>query len=153
MGFPCQTLDDTMRPSIFRPARVFCTAAVCLGAGLLSGCAAPERLPDAQYNLSESQSLLLAPEQRLSLTYEGADDTRCPDNARCIVAGRVAYRFTLRIQNVAQAFWLVPGKPGFTSPALRGARVELDRSFEPPARGMIEAKPASYPVVLNMYGT
>ncbi|MEW7849106.1 hypothetical protein AB2N08_10435 [Massilia aurea] len=142
-----------MRSPIGSPFRPVSIAAVCLGAGLLSACAAPERLPDAQYTLSERQSLLLAPEQRLSLTYEGADDTRCPDNARCMAPGRVAYRFTLRIQNVAQAFWLVPGKPGFTSPALRGARVELDRSFDAPARGMIEAKPASYPVVLNMYGT
>jgi len=142
-----------MRSPIGSPLRLVSIAAVCLAAGLLSACAAPERLPDAQYTLSERQSLLLAPEQRLSLTYEGADDTRCPDNARCMAPGRVAYRFTLRIQNVAQAFWLVPGKPGFTSPALRGARVELDRSFDAPARGMIEAGPVSYPVVLNMYGT
>ena len=142
-----------MRSPSGSPIRVLSTAAVLVGAGLLSACASSERLPDAQYTLSERQSLQLAPEQRLSLTYEGADDTRCPDNARCITAGRVAYRFTLRIQNVAQAFWLVPGKPGYTSPALRGARIELDRSFDPPARGMIEARPASYPVVLNMYGT
>lgn len=142
-----------MRSPIFFPIRVCASAAVVLGAGLLSACAGPERLPDAQYKLTERQSLQLAPEQRLSLTYEGADDTRCPDNARCMTAGRIAYRFTLRIQNVAQAFWLVPGKPGFTSPALRGARIELDRTFEAPPRGMIEAKPGSYPVVLNMYGT
>jgi hypothetical protein len=148
MGFPVKPWTTPMRSSL----RAFSTAAVCLGAGLLSACAAPERLPDAQYTLVEHQSLQLAPEQRLSLTYEGADDTRCPDNARCINAGRVAYRFTLRIQNVAQAFWLVPGKPGFTSPALRGARVELDRTFDAPPRGMIEAKPGSYPVVINMYG-
>jgi len=125
-------------------------------AGLLSACATPDRLPDAQYTLSERQTLHLPPlpiDQRLSLTYEGADDSRCPDNARCMWAGQLAYRFTLRINNMAQGFWLVQGKPGYTSPGLRGARIELDPSFVPQPRGMAEAKPASYPVVFNMYGS
>ena len=136
--------------------RVLSAAGVCLSAGLLSACAAPEQLPDVQYTLVERQTLNLPPlmrDQRLSLTYEGADDSRCPDNARCMWAGQVAYRFTLRLDNLAQGFWLVPGKPGYTSPALRGARIELDPTFAAPARGMIEAKPASYPVVFNMYGS
>lgn len=125
-------------------------------ASLLSACATQERLPDAQYTLSEHQTLSLPPQpvdQRLTLTYEGADDSRCPDNARCMWAGQLAYRFTLRINNVAQGFWLVQGKPGFTSPALRGARIELDPSFVPQPRGMAEARPAAYPVVFNMYGS
>ena len=125
-------------------------------AGLLSACATNEQLPDAQYTLAERQSLSLPPQpvdQRLTLTYEGADDSRCPDNARCIWAGQLAYRFTLRINNVAQGFWLVQGKPGYTSPALRGSRIELDPSFVPQPRGMAEAKPAAYPVVFNMYGS
>lgn len=125
-------------------------------AGLLSACATHEQLPDAQYTLSERQTLNLPPQpidQRLTLTYEGADDSRCPDNARCIWAGQLAYRFTLRINNVAQGFWLVQGKPGYTSPALRGARIELDPSFMPPPRGMADSRPATYPVVFNMYGS
>lgn len=136
--------------------RVLSTACAMLAAGLLSACAGPERLPDLQYTLSERQTLALPPalrDQRLSVTYEGADDSRCPDNARCMWAGQVAYRFTLRLDNLAQGFWLVPGKPGYTSPALRGARIELDPNLVAPPRGMIEAKPATYPVVFNMYGS
>lgn len=128
----------------------------CAIAVLLSACAATERLPDAQYTLAEHQTLPLQSAtygKPLSVTYEGADDTRCPDNARCISAGRVAYRFTLRIGNVAQAFWLVPGKPGYTSPALRGSRIELDRNLVAPARGMTNERPAAYPVVFNMYSS
>ncbi|OON64321.1 hypothetical protein B0920_13630 [Massilia sp. KIM] len=121
-----------------------------LAAAALGGCASSERLPDARYALAERQTLPLA--ERLTLTYEGAEDSRCPDNARCMWAGQVAYRFTLRIGTVAQAFYLVPGKPGYTNPALRGSRIELDRGLEPPPRGMAETRPASYPVSINMYG-
>jgi hypothetical protein len=124
-------------------------AAAC--ATLLGACAAPERLPEARYDLVERQAIVLAPEQRLSITYERAEDSRCPDNARCISAGQVAYLFTLRVGGIAQAFWLVPGKPGYTSPALRGSRIELDRNLTVPARGMKDERPASYPVAFNMY--
>ena len=145
-----------MRTLLRSTRRVFSIAPACLAAGLLSACAGPEQLPNAQYTLSERQTLTLAPlvpDQRLTLTYEEANDSRCPDNARCMWAGQLAYRFTLRINNVAQAFWLVQGKPGYTSPALRGSRIELDPSFTPPARGMNDSRPATYPVVFNMYGS
>jgi len=132
--------------------RVLCLGAAAAAVATLTACAAPERLPEARYTLAERQSIQLAPEQRLSITYEGADDSRCPDNARCMRAGQVAYRFTLRVGGIAQAFWLVPGKPGYTSPALRGSRIELDRNLTPPARGMTRELPASYPVAFNMYG-
>jgi hypothetical protein len=128
--------------------RALCTG---LAAALLAACAAPERLPEARYSLVEHQAVHLAPEQGLSITYEGADDSRCPDNARCTRAGQVSYRFTLRVGGIAQAFWLVPGKPGYTSPALRGSRIELERGLTAPARGMSNERPASYPVVFNMY--
>lgn len=151
MDFP---VNPWMTPMRTLP-RVLSTAAV-LAAGLLSACAGPERLPDLQYTLSERQTLNLPAvlrDQRLTVTYEGADDSRCPDNARCIWAGQVAYRFTLRLNNLAQGFWLIPGKPGYTSPALRGARIELDPNLTAPPRGMVEARPVAYPVVFNMYGS
>ncbi|MBQ5950202.1 hypothetical protein [Massilia sp. ST3] len=132
-----------MRPLL----RVFCSV---LAAASLGACATNERLPEARYTMVERQVLPL--DQRVAITYEGADDSRCPENARCMWAGQVAYRFTLRIGNsVAQAFYLVPGRPGYTNPALRGSRIELDRNLTAPPRGVAEMRPASYPVTFNMY--
>jgi len=115
----------------------------------LGGCATQDRLLEARYTMTERQVLPLA--ERLSITYEGAEDSRCPDNARCIWPGRLAYRFTMRIGNVAQAFYLVQGQPGYMSPALRGSRIELDHLTPPPPRGMTGAAPSAYPVTFNMY--
>ncbi|WP_156885728.1 hypothetical protein [Massilia niastensis] len=129
---------------------LFRVLSTVLALGALGACATTDdRLPEARFNLTERQGVMLAP--RLSVTYDGAEDSRCPDNARCIWAGQVAYRFTIRIGSVAQAFYLVPGQPGYTNPALRGSRIELDRSLVAPPRGMAEVRPASYPVTFNMY--
>ena len=130
--------------------RVLTAAGAGAALSLLGGCATPQdRLPEARYTLTEHQVLPLA--NRLTITYEGADDSRCPDNARCVWAGRLAYRFTMRIGSVAQAFYLVPGQPGYMSPALRGSRIELDHLTPVPPRGMAGAAPVSYPVTFNMY--
>ncbi|SFD61070.1 hypothetical protein [Massilia yuzhufengensis] len=127
--------------------RVFTLA--CAGFAL-GGCASShDRLPEARYTLAPHQTLPLA--ERLSITYEGAEDSRCPDNARCIWAGRLAHRFTMRVGGVAQAFYLVRGQPGYMSPALRGSRIELDHLTPPPPRGMAGAAPVAYPVTFNMY--
>jgi len=118
-------------------------------ATLAGGCAVtPDRLPEARYTLAERQVLPLG--ERLSITYEGAEDSRCPDNARCIWPGRLAYRFTMRIGSVAQAFYLVQGQPGYMSPALRGSRIELDH-LTPQPRAMAGVAPGAYPVTFNMY--
>ncbi|MFC0251274.1 hypothetical protein [Massilia consociata] len=134
-----------MRPLL----RVFTFSCAAL---VLAGCATShDRLPEARYTLTERQTLPLA--ERLSITYEGAEDSRCPDNARCMWPGRLAYRFTMRIGSVAQAFYLVHGQPGYMSPALRGSRIELDHLTPPPPRGMTASGPGpvSYPVTFNMY--
>jgi len=126
--------------------------ALPLGAGalLLGGCASlNDRFPEARYTMTEHQVLPLAP--RLSVTYEGAEDSRCPDNARCIWPGRLVYRFTMRIGSVAQGFYLVQGQPGYMSPVLRGSRIELDHLTPPPPRGLADSGPTSYPVTINMY--
>ncbi|MGH8854015.1 MAG: hypothetical protein ACREWI_07020 [Telluria sp.] len=127
--------------------RVFTLACAAL---VLGGCAAShDRLPQARYTLAERQTLPLA--ERLSITYEGAQDSRCPDDVRCVWAGRLVYRFTMRIGGVAQAFYLVRGQPGYMSPALRGSRIELDHLTPAPPRGMAGTAPASYPVTFNLY--
>jgi hypothetical protein len=127
--------------------RVFTLAG---GALLLGGCATPhDRLPEARHTLATHQSLALA--ERLSITYEGAQDSRCPDDVRCVWPGSLAYRFTLRVGSVAQAFYLVPGQPGYMSPALRGSRIELDHLTPTPPRGMAASAPPAYPVTFNIY--
>ena len=124
-----------------------CAAALATS---LAGCATThDRLPEARYTMTERQVLPLG--ERLSITYEGAEDSRCPDNARCIWPGQLAYRFTMRIGNVAQAFYLVPGRPGYMSPALRGSIIQLDHLTPQPPRGIAGAAPVSYPVTFNMY--
>jgi hypothetical protein len=132
--------------------RVFTLGCAALALGACS--TTQERLPEARYTLSERQVLPLA--NRLTITYEGAEDSRCPDNARCIWPGRLVYRFTMRIGSVAQAFYLVKGQPGYMSPALRGSRIELDHLTPPPPRGMAAggstSGPTMYPVTINMYG-
>ena len=134
--------------------RVLTLGCATLGLAGLGGCAATQdRLPEARYTMTERQVLPLA--ERLTITYEGAEDSRCPDNARCIWPGQLAYRFTMRIGSVAQAFYLVQGRPGYMSPALRGSRIELDHLTPPPPRGMAAggtgSAPVSYPVTFNMY--
>lgn len=134
--------------------RVFTLGCAGLALATLAGCATQDRLPQARYTLAERQVLPLA--ERLTITYEGAEDSRCPDNARCVWPGRLAYRFTMRIGNVAQAFYLVRGQPGYMSPALRGSRIELDHMTPPPpppglAPAGANARPVSYPVTFNMY--
>lgn len=127
----------------------FGCAALAL-AGALAGCASShDRLPEARYTLTERQVLPLG--EGLSITYEGAEDSRCPDNARCIWPGQLAYRFTMRIGNVAQGFYLVPGRPGYMSPALRGSLIQLDHLTPQPPRGIAGAAPSSYPVTFNLY--
>ena len=126
--------------------RVFALSSLGLALG---GCAtAHDPLPEARYTLNAHQTLPLA--ERLSITYEGAEDNRCPDNARCVWAGRLAYRFTMRVGSVAQAFYLVPGQPGYMSPALRGSRIELDH-LTPQPRAIAGVAPGAYPVTFNMY--
>lgn len=139
-------MHTLLRVSVFG-----CAAAL---ASLLGGCATPyDRLPEARYTMTERQVLPLA--ERLTITYEGAEDSRCPDTARCTWSGQLAYRFTMRIGSVAQAFYLVPGRPGYMSPALRGSRIELDHLTPPPPRAMAavgtDPVPPSYPVTFNMY--
>ena len=130
--------------------RIYALSAAAGAASLLAGCSnLQERLPEARYTLKENQTLPL--DQRLTITYEGAEDSRCPDNARCMWPGQLAYRFTMRVGSVAQGFYLVRGQPGYMSPALRGSRIELDHLTPPPPRGMAGSEPVAYPVTFNMY--
>lgn len=120
----------------------------------LTGCATIDGpLDEGRYTLAEREVLPLG--ERLSITYEGALDSRCPLDARCVSPGVLAYRFTMRIGNVAQGFYLTPGGPGYMSPALRGARIVLDHTTPQPApptmADPVSAFLAPYPATINVY--
>lgn len=82
----------------------------------------------------------------ITLSYESVDDSRCPPDARCVWAGALVYRFSLRAPHAAaERFALEPGKPGHASARLGGALIELDEAFAaaPPAQGAAPATPVA----------
>jgi uncharacterized cupredoxin-like copper-binding protein len=113
----------------------------------LAACAnAP--LHDATYVLKPEQSLELAP--GLTLTYDSFSDSRCPANAKCIWAGRLAFRFIVQGKNGNEEFTLGPDQPVAAPAALHGARVTLDLASVPPAR-IAAARPQDLlPVTLTI---
>jgi hypothetical protein len=97
----------------------------------LAACAAPP-VRDATYVLKPRQSIDLA--RDVTLTYDSFSDSRCPANAKCIWAGRLAFRFLLDGPDGREEITLGPDQPVVAPAALRGARVALDVAAVPPAR-------------------
>jgi hypothetical protein len=92
------------------------------------GGAAPGNGP---LRLLPHDSATLAP--GVTLTYDSVSDSRCPPGVKCIWAGRLDYRFTLKSGNTVETFALAPDKASHTSGMLPGARIELDTSAVPAA--------------------
>jgi hypothetical protein len=92
------------------------------------GGAAPS---DGPLRLMPHDSATLAP--GVTLTYDSVSDSRCPPGVKCIWAGRLDYRFTLKSGNTVETFALAPDKASHASPLLPGTRIELDTSAVPPA--------------------
>lgn len=153
MDVPKKQANGHRMHTLLRVLSLVCAAAAFTTS--LTGCATTGvPLDQARHTLAEREVLPLG--ERLSITYEGALDSRCPVNARCVWPGLLAYRFTMRIGNVAQGFYLVPGGPGYMSPALRGARVALDHMTPLPPPPLAAAAgaglaPVPYPVTFNIY--
>jgi len=134
-----------MKP--FRPLPPLTAAAMLLG---LAGCAGMMTAPihDATYVLEPRQRLELA--RGLTLTYDSFSDSRCPANAKCIWAGRLAFRFIVQGKDGSEEFTLGPDQPVAAPAALRGARVALDLGSVPPAR-IAAARPSDLmPVTLKV---
>lgn len=103
----------------------------------LAACAAPAApRPAAAFTLEPGQWAEVAP--GLTLVFEAVDDSRCPPGVRCVWAGKLAYRFSIRRgRSAPETFTLSPGQPGATPNALNGRRIVLDEDAipAPPAPG------------------
>lgn len=78
------------------------------------------------------QTATLAP--GVTLTYDSVSDSRCPPGVKCIWAGRLDYRFTLRSGEAVETFALAPDNTSHVSPLLPGARIDLDTTAVPAAK-------------------
>lgn len=85
----------------------------------------------------------------MTLTYEGADDSRCPQGVTCVWAGEIAYKFKLDTNSGAQSFRLTAAKPSFTSAAAPALRVSLAMQAEPPPK-LANAPPLAHPVTITL---
>ena len=85
------------------------------------------------------------------MRYEGANDSRCPPDVRCITAGEIAYKFTLTGAAGSEAFGLTKDKPAFDATTVKGVRVSLGDTAEPPLRPSTAAAPVVImPVTVNI---
>jgi hypothetical protein len=119
-------LDTPMKPFRHLPHLIASAAIVALAA-----CAAAP-IGDATYVLKPRQSVDLS--RDVTITYDSFSDSRCPANAKCIWAGRLAFRFLLDGPDGREEISLGPDQPTAAPNALRGARLALDLTAVPPAR-------------------
>jgi len=115
--------------SIFRPH----APAVVAALALLASHAGAAPLPGSTLSLTERQSVTVAP--GAILTYESVNDSRCPPDVQCLVAGKVVYSFTLKQGDTLEHFTLSPAEPAFTSTVLGGKRITLAGNAPPPPAG------------------
>lgn len=120
-------------------------AAACL----LSACTTVVEAPvnDATLTLQPQQTLALG--QTIKLRYERADDSRCPQDARCVWAGIIVYHFTLVGKTASEPFKLDIDNPAFESKALKGVRIVLATTEPPPVR-MSHQSPPPHPVTVSV---
>ena len=120
---------------------------------LLAGCsAAPATTPSSTSakETSMTSSATLLPQRTVAvgpaatLRYDGANDSRCPPDVRCITAGEISYKFTLTGAAGTESFGLSKLKPAFDAATFKGVRVTLGDTAEPPLR----PSTASAPVVI-----
>ena len=76
-----------------------------------------------------------------TLRYDGAADSRCPPDVRCITAGEIRYNFTLSGAAGNESFGLTTAKPAFDANTFKGVRVTLGQTAEPPLRPSTAAAP------------
>ena len=88
-----------------------------------------------------------------TLRYDGAADSRCPPDVRCITAGEIRYNFTLSGAAGSESFGLSKDKPAFDASTFKGVRVALGQTAEPPLRPSTASAPVVImPVTVNITG-
>jgi|CXWL01.2.fsa_nt_gi hypothetical protein len=123
-------------------------------ATLLAGCTAtPAPAKDTPMNSSAT----LLPQKTVdvapgtTLRYEGANDSRCPPDVRCVVAGEIAYKFILNGAAGTEAFILSKARPAFDAATFKGVRVTLGETAEPALRPSTASAPVVImPVTVNI---
>ena len=96
-------------------------------------------------SLTERQSATVAP--GTILTYDSVNDSRCPPDVQCVVAGKVVYHFTLKQGDTLEHFALTPAEPDYASPVLGGKRIALAETPPPKAAAAATAQPVSVRIV------
>lgn len=125
-------------------------AAVLAMAGTLAACAATaveESVNNASITLQPAQSATLAP--GLTLRYDSAEDSRCPEGVRCIWAGTILYHFTLSSGAASEALTLSAASPRAAAGLRPGLQIALGEFAVPPARKADAAAPL-HPVVVDV---
>ncbi|HZX29260.1 MAG TPA: hypothetical protein VFF16_19460 [Telluria sp.] len=98
----------------------------------LAGCASLDcRGPVAAgtFTLALDQPVALSPAVRLTL--DEVEDSRCPAGTRCIWAGRIAYRVSLRGCGKDEPFTLAVAGQYLASTTLPGVRIALAGHVQP----------------------
>jgi hypothetical protein len=112
---------------------------------LLAACASAAPAAGSTLSLTERQSVTVAP--GAILTYDSVNDSRCPPDVQCLVAGKVVYSFTLKQGDTLEHFTLSPAEPAYVSAALNGSRITL-AGTAPPPRAKLAA--TSHPVSIKV---
>lgn len=117
---------------------------VALAAVFMTACA--HAAPGAVISLTEQHSATIAP--GIILTYDSVNDSRCPPDVQCLVAGKIVYSFTLKQGDTLEHFTLTPTEAPYTSPAMGGKQIALADTAPPPkARAATAPHPVSIKVV------
>ena len=102
----------------------------------------PQPLVNVPATLTQGASITLRP--GLSISFDRVDDSRCPQNAKCVWAGRLLYLLTLHDKQ-DEPFTLGTSNQRFTSRS--GLTVDLLNRDEPPAP-ILGQPPPAYTVML-----
>ena len=127
-------------------------------ASLFAGCSATATTPTTPTQDKPMQtSATLLPQKSVevapgaTLRYDGANDSRCPPDVQCVSAGEIAYTFTLTGGTGAESFALTKKNPGFDATTVKGVRVTLGQTEEPPRRPTTASAPVVVmPVTVNI---
>ena len=128
-------------PRLLAPLATACLLAACA--------AAPASEPPLPRSVTLAPATTIPVDADVTLTYEGADDSRCPQGVACVWAGEIVYKFKLRTNAGAQAFRLTAAAPSFTSGASPALRVVLPTQAEAPPK-LANAPALAHPVTITL---